>query len=44
MLNGSTTDGQSTGWRNTAEEQAGATADTGTADASTDTQDDSTEN
>ena len=43
---GSTTDGQSTDGGDTAEEQeAGATADTGTAaDASTDTQDDSTEN
>ena len=42
----STTDGQSTDGGDTAEEQeAGATADTGTAaDASTDTQDDSTEN
>ena len=43
---GSTTDGQSTDGGDTEEEQeAGATADTGTAaDASTDTQDDSTEN
>ena len=43
---GSTTDGQSTDGGDTAEEQeAGATADTGTAaDASTDTQDDGTEN
>ena len=43
---GSTTDGQSTDGGNTAEEQeAGATADTGTAvDASTDTQDDGIEN
>ena len=40
------TDGQSTDGGDTAEEQeAGATADTGTAaDASTDTQDDGTEN
>ena len=43
---GSTTDGQSTDGGDTEEEQeAGATADTGTAaDASTDTQDDGTEN
>ena len=43
---GSTTDGQSTDGGDTEEEQeVGATADTGTAaDASTDTQDDGTEN